>query len=179
MSDEAKRKCPFCAEAVQATAKLCPHCRQWLRIGSFHHPLVGLFVFGLPLCAVFILLGAVLLVKLDRLMNPKPYYSEFPNAIRVVDSRLNWVQRHDGLYIYLTGILTNQSPVGWHGLEFDCRFFDSDGVLVDAATRGGGTTVGANDDSAFRVSLVPASPTNRYVSYQISVNNARNAKGLF
>ena len=46
---------------------------------------------------------------------------------------MNWAQTKDGLRIYLTGILTNQSPVAWKDVEFECRFYDANGVMVDAA----------------------------------------------
>ncbi len=73
--------CPYCAETIEATAKLCPRCRQWLSLRSLRHPLISSFVLGVPMLAVFVVIGGSLLTTLDRIENPKPYYSEFPGAI--------------------------------------------------------------------------------------------------
>ncbi len=114
---------------------------------------------------------------LDRLQNPKPYYSEFPDSLKVMESHMNWTQTRDGLRIYITGVLTNKSPVTWRETEFDCRFFDSHGVMLDADTGHSYAAILPHDDMAFRVSLIPTAPTNGYVSFRISVGNARNANG--
>jgi hypothetical protein len=52
-------------------------------------------------------------------------------------------------------------------------------VMVDAGTGFGRFTVCSHDESAFRVSIMPTAPTNRYASFKVSVGNARNARGPF
>jgi hypothetical protein len=178
MNADATRVCPFCAETIKSQAKLCPRCRQWLVLRSFRHPLVGMVVVGVPALCVLIAVCATLFNMLDRLGNPRPYYSEFPNAIRIMESRMGWVQTSDGLRIYITGILTNNSPVAWKDVEFDCRFFNATGKLVDAGVGRSYPTVAADDDSAFRVGFAPTSPTNDYATFRISVSSARNSRSL-
>jgi hypothetical protein len=92
---------------------------------------------------------------------------------------MNWAQTKDGPRIYLTGILTNQSPVAWGGIEFDCRFFDAKGVMVDAANAHASLTIQPNDDAAFRAVVAPGGETNDYHSYKLSIITARNAKAWF
>ena len=116
---------------------------------------------------------------LDRLQNPKPYYSEFPKSLKVLESRMNWAQTPNGLRIYITGVLTNASPVAWKDAEFDCRFYDDKGVMIDAATGSGHLDVLPCDESAFRVAVLPTARTNDYTSFKIFVSNARNTKSLF
>lgn len=116
---------------------------------------------------------------ITRFSSPPPYYEEFPNALQVLQSRMNWIETKDGPRIYLTGILTNQSPITWHGVEFECRFFDTSGAMVDAASARGSVTVRPNDDSAFRASVAPSGTSNDYRSFKIMVSTARNTKGLF
>src|ERR1019366_1795467 len=131
MNAENSGICPFCAESINPVAKLCPRCRQWLTIRSLRNPAVFIWLHGGLLAAVWIVMGIGILSAINRLGNPKPYYSAFPQALRVVESRMNWAATKDGLRIYLTGILTNQSAVAWNGVEFECRFYDAKGVMVD------------------------------------------------
>ncbi len=179
MNNPEKRICPLCAEIIDVKAKLCPHCRQWLTWKSFRHPMVGMLVHVLPVTVVWVVLMSVMFSNLERLQNPKPYYSEFPNSLKILESRMNWARTENGLRIYVTGVLTNTSPVTWKEAEFDCRFFDSRGMLMDAGTGHGYATILPFDDDAFRVAIIPTAPTNKYASFKISVGNARNAKGWF
>jgi hypothetical protein len=179
MNAESSRICPFCAESINPAAKLCPRCRQWLTMRSLRNPAIFLWVHGGLSAAVFILMGFGFLSAVNRLGNPKPYYTAFPQVLRVVESRMNWAQTKDGLRIYLTGILTNQSPVAWGSIEFDCRFFDAKGVMVDAANAHASLTIQPNDDAAFRAVVAPGGETNDYHSYKLSIITARNAKAWF
>jgi hypothetical protein len=174
-----KRTCPFCAEGIKAEAKLCPHCRQWLTLRSFRHPVISTLAFGIPGLVFLLSMFWVLFSACERLANPKPYYSEFPESLKVLESRMNWAQTSNGLRIYLAGVLTNTSPIAWRAEEYDCRFFDAHGVMVDASTGYGRCTVGPHDDAAFRVSIEPTALTNNYSSFTISVSHARNTKSWF
>lgn len=179
MNDPDMKTCPFCAEIIPAKAKVCPRCRQWLTLKSFRHPLVTMLVFVIPLIAIWVGGSVAALSRLDRMMNPRPYYSEFPGSLKILESRMNWVQTREGLRIYVTGVLTNDSPVSWRSAELDCRFFNPEGVMVDASPGYSGVTISPHNDAGFRVSITPISPTNDYASFKISVSNARNMKGWF
>jgi hypothetical protein len=179
MNDPEKRTCPFCAEIIKREAKLCPHCRQWLSLRSFRHPLVSLLVHGIPILVIGVTIAMAIFSFLDHIQNPKPFYSEFPDSLKIMESRMNWAQTTDGLRIFVTGVLTNTSPVNWRSVEFDCRFFDAQGAMVDAGTGSSHFTICSNDESAFRVSISPTAPTNSYASFKVSVGNARNTRGLW
>ena len=177
MNDPEKRTCPFCAEVIKVEAKLCPHCRQWLTLKSFRHPLVMVLTHLVPTLGVWVVFMMAMFSIMDRFQNPKPYYSEFPGSLKIIESRMNWAQTEKGLCIYITGVLTNTSPVTWRGSEFDCRFFDSRGVMLDADNGHGYVTIQPHNDAAFRISVIPIAPTNNYASFQVSVGNAINANG--
>lgn len=179
MNDSEQQICRFCAEIISAKAKLCPRCRQWLTMKSFRNPTVGAVCFGVPLMACFVLGALAVLSRIDRLQHPKPYYSEFPDSVRVLESHMNWTVVRDELRIYIAGVLTNSSPVTWKDAEFDCRFFDAKGAMIDTATGFGHFTISPNDDAAFRVSITPTAPTNSYASFKISVSHARNSRSWF
>ncbi len=176
--NQTTKACPFCAETVSSAAKVCPRCRQWLSLWSLRNPVVGVCLMMISTMTFFFVMGEALIKTITR-FSPPPYYEEFPNALQVLQSRMNWIETKDGPRIYLTGILTNQSPITWHGVEFECRFFDTNGAMVDAASAHGSVTMRPNDDSAFRASVAPSGASNDYRSFKIMVSTARNTKGLF
>jgi hypothetical protein len=179
MNAESSRLCPFCAEAIKPAAKLCPRCRQWLTLRSLRNPTISIWLLGAPMIAIFIVMGQGLLNSMDRIINPKPYYADFPQTLRVVESRMNWAHTSYGLRIYLTGILTNPGPIAWRDIEFDCRFYDAKGGMVDAANAHARLTIQPNDDAAFRTVVTPGCETNDYDSYKLSITTARNARSWY
>lgn len=176
---ENHKTCPFCAEQIHQTAKVCPRCRQWLTLRSIRHPVISLLVGVLPL-----LLGAVIVIvtlsrMLDNIGNPGPYYSDFASPLKILESNMNWAETSTGLRIFITGVLTNESLQAWKDVEVECRFYDRTGSLIDAANGLARLTVLPESDSAFRVSVTPSRATNDYAGYRVSVSNARNAKSWF
>jgi len=175
---ENQKSCPFCAEMIPAPAKLCPRCGQWLSLGSFRHPVVIISV----MLVFFFGMAFAISTFFTRLVNPPPYYDEYLGSLKLVESRLNWIERDKQPsgkenQIYITGIVTNQCPVAWRNIEFECRFFDRNGKMIDAANTSSYFTIQAHDSSAFRVSVLPTAPTNQYAAYKIFVTTARNVKG--
>jgi hypothetical protein len=179
MTLESQRACPFCAERISTAAKLCPRCRQWLNMRSFRHPLISSLVIGLPVVALVASMTFVIVNTFEQIGNPRPHYTELVGSLKIVESRMDWMETRSGLRIYITGILTNQSQHAWKDLEFECRFFDKGGVMADASSAHSSVTILPMDDSAFRAMISPGRSTNHYVSFKISVSNARNAKAWF
>jgi hypothetical protein len=115
----------------------------------------------------------------DRVLNPKPDYTEYLGSLKILESRLNIAQTSNGPRVYVTGILTNTSALPWRGIELECRFFDNKGELIDAAHPRAGLTIQSHDDAAFRVSVEPGRSTNDYGPFRVSVSGARNTKGFY
>ncbi len=179
MSDPSTRTCPFCAETISAAAKVCPHCQQWVRLKSLRHPLIQVLLYGLPFLVFWVGLGWVVVGYFEKFANHRPYYSEFPDALQIREARMRFVETDRGLRLWIVGVVTNTSPIAWRSAEFDCRFYDGAGALVDAGTGFSSFTVLPHRDAAFRISLEPMAPTNAYGSFSVSVSYARNAKGWF
>src|SRR5258708_1281769 len=130
MTPETGRMCPFCAEAIKPEARVCPHCRQCLTLWSLRHPVWSLWFTGVPILAIAVVFGLLGLAAIDRL-NPEPFYTAaLPDSLRVTESRMDWVRSGSEMSIYLTGIITNRSPLAWKHIELECRFFDTNGVMV-------------------------------------------------
>lgn len=176
---ESHRRCPFCAESVSGTAKVCPHCRQWLTWHSLRHPGVSMLVAGIPALVAVIVLGSLFARSIETLFQPRPFYSDVPGALEVLQSHLNWVETEKGPRLYVTGILTNHSAIGWKNVEFECRFFDANRVMVDAEHRIGWFTIEAGDETAFRVMVEPARPRADYHAVRVTVVTARNIRSTF
>jgi hypothetical protein len=179
MNTEPGRACPFCAETIKANAKVCPRCRQWLTLRSLRNPVVSICVTGLPMLACIVGIGLMVFTKFDRIWNPKPDYTEFLDSVRVVESRINWVASTNGYRMYLVGLMTNQSQVAWRDIELECRFFDTNGVMVDVSSARCNLTIQPNDEAAFRAIINPGRPTNDYALHKLTVSSARNTRGLF
>jgi hypothetical protein len=179
MSIDHNKICPYCAESIRAAAKVCPHCRQPLTFRSMRHPVTAFLVMLVPMlaCVVFIATGVV--YKLDKILNPGPHYGELLSSLSVTESHMNHVQATNEQHIYLYGLITNRSEVAWQRVEFDCRFFDKNGALIDAQTGLSPWVVQPHDEAAFRVGINPSRPVGDYDSYKISVVWARNANGIF
>lgn len=176
---ESHRRCPFCAESVSTAARVCPHCRQWLTWRSLRHPGVSMLVGGILALVAVVVLGGLFARSIEALFQPRPFYSEVAGALEVLQSHLNWVETEKGPRLYVTGILTNHSPFGWKNVEFECRFFDVNQVMVDAEHRVGWFTIEAGDETAFRVVVEPARPQVNYHSVQVTVVTARNIHSTF
>jgi hypothetical protein len=92
---------------------------------------------------------------------------------------MNWMDSDKEPRIFLIGVLTNQSPLAWHHLEFECRFFNAQGQLIDAHVGEGYSTVQPHDDLAFRISFAPSRPRSDYATHKLTVSNARNTKRIY
>lgn len=175
MNAPSTRECPWCAETISAQARVCPHCRQWLSLRSLRHPLVGAVV----ILALLLGVGEMLLQSLERGFNPRPWYSETPGALTVLESRMNWVVTDKGPRIYVTGLLTNHSPQVWKDPEFECRFFNAAGQLIDVSHRTSFQTVAPAADSGFRLAVEPQHAPEEYGAFTVRVIHARHPRALF
>lgn len=179
MNDGFETCCPFCAETIPAAAKICPRCRQWISLRSFRNPVVGLVI---TLFALFVVGGCVAFFfthAFSRISNPPPYYADHVGSLQILQSKMFFKETTNGPRIYITGILTNRSQIPWRDIEFECRFLETNGNLIDADTSRSYSTVQANDDSAFRLTVTPIQDLQEYENLKLSISNARNVKSFF
>jgi hypothetical protein len=170
MNPHPEKQCPFCAEYIKAAAKVCPRCRQWLSMRSFRHPLVGTTM-GLVL---LMLTAAGFLGMMHRLVISPPNYTDSPAALQIIQSQMFFKDATNGPHIYITGILSNQSQTAWRDIEFECRFWGTNGDLTDAYNARCAMTILPNDDGAFRVAVIPIKDAGDYANMKLTVSNAKN-----
>lgn len=170
MNSETKT-CPVCAEEIKRAAKLCPRCRQWQTRFGIRHPATLSLLLVLCLCVLAIGFVAFLL----RISNPKPRYEDFHGLVKVTESRMTPLQTDKDRLLVIVGLVTNQTSFSWKEVQFDCRYFDTNGTLIDAKTGFGTGAIYGHGESAFRVDLKVARPFSDYASHTIAVKAARNA----
>lgn len=166
--------CPLCAETIQATAKICPHCRHWQYRWSFQNPRVGTTAWALS--------GLVLIVGLgifyDRMFGPKEQFATYRDEISVVSSQ--WSQRkvESNLWITVVGTLTNHSDVGWKDVGVEAQFFDKSGKLIDAITVNAdswrGVTVLPHGETTFKIEGRASHPPEDYQTDKLTVRWAKD-----
>lgn len=126
--------------------------------------------------ALFLFFFVLMLSRVEGLLNPRPFYAEMPDSLRVLESRMLWVETTNGPRIYVIGMLTNHSAVAWKDVELQCRFFNTEGAMIDAASPGARLTILPAGDAAFRGTVTPGSPKSDYDTLSVTVSSARNAR---
>lgn len=134
-----------------------------------------IWLYGLPYMILLVFLATFGLNRFTNVLNPSPRFSEAHEPLSIVDSQMHWTQSSTEMRLQLLGTLTNRSDVPWKDPIFECRFFDSNGKLIDVAHPHEYFTVLANTESAFSLRIRPARATNDYSSYKLTVTTAWNA----
>jgi len=174
MMNEETKTCPACAEQIKRAAKICPRCRQWQRIWSIRSPVIWCSA----LVAGIVAIGVCLFIFFERIINPGPDFSSFRGQIVVTGSKVRLQQTERDRSAVVVGFVTNQSAFAWKDMEFECRFFDTKGELIDARTHIARMTILGHDETAFRTEIKLIRPLDEYVSHQVVVRSARNAKAF-
>jgi hypothetical protein len=161
MPEDAPTKvCPLCAETIKAAARVCPYCRKsqkrFLFINRFD---VLAIVTGL----VFI---ATIGLIVDYFDNGRSFSSS-RNKIAVLNSQLA-VARN----VVMTGVLTNKSEFAWRNFEFEVRYLDGSGKLVDVDTGSDDFVVLSHGDHSFHLNFSPRRTIPEHASYQVTVRSA-------
>lgn len=179
MKAEGNRVCPFCDETIRAAARVCPRCRQPLSFRTLRHPVTGILALTLPATAIIIVIMTLFTIKFDGTINPRPYFDEQPQSLKLTASHMNWVHFTNEERIYLLGTITNQSEVPWKDVELNYCFFDGSGNLIEAGNASTGCNILPHDEAAFRISVRTLQPTNEYQSFKLSISSARSSRTIF
>jgi len=174
--NEPTKICPLCAETIKAAAKVCPHCRKvqkrWLFVTRYD-------LLALATAAVFI----VTICLLPKLFFGSRSFSSSRNKIVVLNSKLSLsVQEMGGsTNVVAMGILTNSSDYSWRMGEFELRFLNATGNVIDAATGrdSDGFTVLPHSDHSFRLVFYSQSSIPEHAGYAVSVRSASDPHKSF
>ncbi len=179
MNTETNKICPYCAEQIKASAKICPRCQQWLTTCSLRNPTV--FIGSVCLCGLISLFVAHL--HFQRLLEPLRQagidFSAYRDSISVIESRMNLEKGDKESSVNVVAVITNKSVLAWKEVEMDTRFFDKTGTMIDAQTVVQRWTILPHSELAFRIKITPSRDMSEYDSYKIYVRSAKDARVRF
>lgn len=179
MNNETNKICPYCAEQIKASAKVCPRCQQWLTGCSLRNPTV--FIGSVCLCGLISVFVAHLLFErlLQPLRQPGTDFSAYRDSISVIESRMNLEKGEKESWVNVVAVITNKSELAWKEVEMDTRFFNKAGTMIDAQTGPQRGTILPHSELAFRIILRPSLELAEYDSYKIYVRSAKDARTRF
>ena len=160
--NEQTKICPLCAETIKAKVKLCPYCRKiqskWIFITRYDLLAV------ITLC---IFVGTIFL--LFQMFASGRNFSSSRDKVEVLNSQLGldgWTN------VVVSGVLTNGSNYSWQMGEFEVRFFDGSGKLIDADEGSDSFTVLPHDDHSFKITLYRRKSISEYASQKVLIRSA-------
>jgi hypothetical protein len=118
--------CPFCAETVKASARICPHCQSKLvRFARFRQEAaIGLVV--LWLCAIF---GAIIALLAPPDAREGRSFQRHRSDLSV--GRLAYESRSGKGKFQIAGYVTNAGGYAWRVAEVQVIFSNAEGGKID------------------------------------------------
>lgn len=166
------KTCPCCAESISEAAKVCPRCRQWLKLLSFRNPAIVTSMYVFVVCVM----GVGMIIWFERIIDPTPNFATQRDSLKVIESKRVFYERDKQPRLRTIVLLTNQSPYSWKDIEMEVRFFNNEHRLIDVGLRS--TTTGfisGHDELALLIESVPCRPEVEYSSHEVAVRSARNS----
>lgn len=162
---EPTKICPLCAETIKAKAKVCPHChkaqRRWF-IGSRYD--------AVAFASAFIFIGTVCVI--GNLFFEGRKFSSGRDQITVLNSRVGIECSSEQTNVVVSGLLTNRSDYAWLVRDFEVRFLDASGKIVDVAPSMDGFTVMPHNDHSFSLTLYSRKSIPEHASRKITIRSA-------
>jgi hypothetical protein len=166
--------CPYCAETIAATVKVCPHCRSWQKKWSLNNPQVATATSLIIILSVFVILFAVVL----RAFGPKQQFAVYRDQIGVLASEFNEHVVESNLVVTVVGTITNRSDIGWKNVCVEAQFFDQSGRLIDAIPVSEewyrGVVILPHGEAAFKIEGKASHPAGDYYTNQLAVRWAKD-----
>lgn len=162
---EPTKVCPLCAETIKAKAKVCPHCRKiqkrWF-IGSKYD--------AVAFASAFVFIGTVYVI--GNLFFEGRKFSSSRDQIAVLNSRVGIEYSSEQTNVVVSGLLTNRSDYAWRTGEFEVRFLDASGKIVDVAPSMDSFTVMPHNDHSFSLTLYSRKSIPEHASRKITIRSA-------
>ncbi len=167
---EQTKVCPFCAETIKAAAKLCPFCRS--KQGRYALWRQELLFAGPVIVLVIIAIAAISWLAPDEEGAGGRSFAGHRGDLVVLNNLLERSGTKPDFW--MTGIVTNQGEHPWRIQQFEVRFLDERGNLLDVRHPDLKVSfvVQSHQEHGFRVELRDLAFTNRNVKNQVRVQMA-------
>jgi hypothetical protein len=169
---EQTKVCPLCAETIKAAAKVCPFCRKIQKRGFF----ISRWDI-LAIATMLLFLGIIIL--LFNLFSSGRNFSSSKDKLLVLNSQLGIESSLDTTNVVVSGVLTNASDYAWNVGEFEIRFFDESGKIIDMDSGSGGFTVLSHSDHSFNLALFSRKSIPKHASFNVLVRSANDPSDWF
>jgi len=175
MNETADTKtCAMCAETIRAIAKVCPHCRHVQTKWTFLNPNITASLMGIFWIASII----VVLVFLKRIAGNRDF-EPYQQQLLVLESSVSQRISSNGVYVVITGVITNWSNCSWKNIGVEGQLFGSDGKLIDvvpaASDYYGGFVAASHSTCAFKIESRTSHSLSDYASHKVFFRWAKDA----
>jgi hypothetical protein len=170
--NESTKVCSLCAETIKAAAKVCPHCRKiqkrWLFITRY-----DLAVLAMGFLAVGTVVWSVNMFSNGR------NFSSSRDKVEVLSSQLVVDSSRENTNVIVSGILTNGSDYEWDMGNFEVRYLNNFGKIVDVDSGSDNFTVLPHSDHAFHLTLWSRKSIPEHASCKVFVRSAKDSSAWF
>ena len=98
---------------------------------------------------------------------------EFNNNLSIVDTSLSLEGEHEYKMLTVIGNISNKSNEGYQNIVLEAKFYNKDGILIDAITDKLYENIfPANDKATFRIQGGAAKTPKQYFSHKIRILSA-------
>lgn len=164
----------MCAEAIRSAAKVCPHCRHAQTTWSFFNPNVSALLVG-----IFWLAGILVLAVIAKKITGRQDFERHQAQLSILESAVSQRVASNGLYVVITGVLTNGSDYSWKNIGLEGQLFNRDGKLVDVIPASsdfyGGIVAASHSVSAFKIEGRTSRSAADYANHKVFVRWAKDA----
>jgi hypothetical protein len=168
--NEQTKVCPLCAETIKAAAMICPFCRS----KQTRHALLRqeLLIAGPVTVLIILAVFAISWFVPDEEGAGGRSFVGHRSDLVVLNTLLDRAGSKPGFW--MTGVVTNEGEYSWRVNEFEVRFLDQQGNLLDVRHPDvtDSFVVQSRQEHGFRVALGGLAFTNKNVTHQVRVQLA-------
>ena len=167
--------CKMCAETIKMAAVVCPHCRRVQTTWKIFSPnltaMAMLITIGIYLFAGFLLINKIV---------GQRNFERYKNQIAILESTVSQRVTSNGVFVVITGTLTNGSDYSLKRMSIEGQLFGVDGRLIDPIPTksdvfSDDAVVAAHSVAAFKIESRTSRAFSDYANHKANVQWAVDA----
>jgi hypothetical protein len=166
---EQTKVCPLCAETIKAAAKVCPYCRKSQRRWAYitRYDLVGVAV-----VLLLIVMGSLVI----KMFLQGRDFGPDKDKIQVLDFHFGLSNNGFETNVVLAGVLTNESEHSWYIRDFQIRYLNTGGTILDMERASDGFTILPHSNHSFSLTLYERKFVPKYAACEVKVVSASDPR---